>query len=493
MNRMLLFLVLLPFGVISQNKISYNVYYDEQLGNNGLKVEVNFTAKKATDSTVFHYSNQVWGQDSLFKSLLLPESENSSVSFQTNPEKDELIVYHPKGKKIQFTYRIKQDYKEPDYYIVSRPRVNDTFFYVLGQSLFMVPKVFTESTDEPAITATINWVGFPEDYKIHNMYASQQKKQVIKDNLWNGFYNVLYVGGDYRIYNFSVKEKPVYFAVRGSWLNGYTDEFLSSNLEKAILSQREFWNDYNQPYFTFILSPTVTQVDSLFRGSSITGSSVRNGFMMMATNNPFNSQGSYKYILFHELMHDWIGQRIRNKHEELNYWFSEGFTDYYTYKNRLRAKDISYDEWLSSFNKEVIEQHWKNPERNIPNYSIKDDFWKSRNVEKVPYRRGAVFAFWLDNQILLKSNYTQSLDDLMRELLKKCVAENVLLTDELFLGLTEKYLNEDISYFFQKHILNGEDMDLLKEKWIEGFQFQLKDEIPQLQLINNNEEKYLVR
>lgn len=144
MNRMLLFLVLLPFGVISQNKISYNVYYDEQLGNNGLKVEVNFTAKKATDSTVFHYSNQVWGQDSLFKSLLLPESENSSVSFQTNPEKDELIVYHPKGKKIQFTYRIKQDYKEPDYYIVSRPRVNDTFFYVLGQSLFMVPKAFTE-------------------------------------------------------------------------------------------------------------------------------------------------------------------------------------------------------------------------------------------------------------------------------------------------------------------------------------------------------------
>ena len=114
-------------------------------------------------------------------------------------------------------------------------------------------------------------------------------------------------------------------------------------------------------------------------------------------------------------------------------------------------------------------------------------------MEKVPYRRGAIFAFWLDNQILLKSNYTKSLDDLMRELLKKCVAEHVLLTDELFLELATNYLDDDISYFFQKHILNGEDIDLLKEKWIEGFQFQFQDEIPQLQMINNNEEKYLVR
>ncbi len=119
-------------------------------------------------------------------------------------------------------------------------------------------------------------------------------------------------------------------------------------------------------------------------------------------------------------MHEWIGNAIQNKHEELNYWFSEGFTDYYTYKNRLRIKDISMDEWKKLFNAEVIKSHWKNPERNIPNYRIKDDFWKSRNVEKVPYRRGAIFAFWLDNQIMLKTQYKRSLDDLMREVLKTC-------------------------------------------------------------------------
>ncbi|MDY3316654.1 hypothetical protein PG630_04945 [Riemerella anatipestifer] len=99
------------------------------------------------------------------------------------------------------------------------------------------------------------------------------------------------------------------------------------------------------------------------------------------------------HIFNHEMMYDWIGGKISIKHEELNYWFSEGFTDYYTYKNRLRNNDLTLKEWLDSFNTEVIKAHWENPERNKPNYVIKDDFWKSENVEKIPYRRGAILLF----------------------------------------------------------------------------------------------------
>src|SRR5690606_31285116 len=98
---------------------------------------------------------------------------------------------------------------------------------------------------------------------------------------------------------------------------------------------------------------------------------------------------------------------------------SEGFTDYYTYKNRLRSGNLTFDDWLKQFNEDIFRAHWENPMRNEPNYRIKDDFWKSRNIEKIPYRRGALFAFWLDNQIQLKSNGTRSLDDLMRDLLAK--------------------------------------------------------------------------
>lgn len=46
--------------------------------------------------------------------------------------------------------------------------------------------------------------------------------------------------------------------------------------------------------------------------------------------------------------------------------------------------------------------------------------------------------------------------------------------------------------FFQKHILNGEDIDLPKEKWIEGFSFQINGGIPQLEMDKSKNIKYLL-
>ncbi|KMQ64800.1 peptidase [Chryseobacterium angstadtii] len=491
MIRSLFFLLfLIPLYAFSQHQINYKVFYDKNLEQNGLKIQVDYTQKKSSDTIAFYYANDNWDEKELFKSLILQEKDNPGIRFDIKPEDNKIRVHHKESRKISFIYYIKQDFKDLNYRIFNRPKVKDQFFHVMGKNLFMVPTSFTKMPDDQEFEFSIEWIGFPQDFKIHNTFASQIKKQNIKTVLWEGFYNSLFVGGDYRIYDFKIHEKPVYFAIRDEWNNGFSDDFLCTNLKKAVQSQRDFWKDYDKEYFTVIMSPTVSQKDSLFKGYSSTGSAIKNAFMIQGTNNPFNSKSSYLYLLHHELMHEWIGNTIQNKHEELNYWFSEGFTDYYTYKNRLRIKDISFDEWLKLFNEEVIRSHWKNPQRKIPNYTIKDDFWKSRNTEKVPYRRGAVFAFWLDNQIMIKSGYKKSLDDFMQELLNRCKEKKLKLTDELFLDLAQKYLDKDISYFFQKHILSGEDIDLINEKWINGFQFKITDEIPQLQVDKNASLKY---
>jgi predicted metalloprotease with PDZ domain len=64
-------------------------------------------------------------------------------------------------------------------------------------------------------------------------------------------------------------------------------------------------------------------------------------------------------MLNHEMMHEWTGGKIQNKAGELNYWFSEGFADYYAFKNRLRSKELSFDQWLQDFNNDVIKAHWE--------------------------------------------------------------------------------------------------------------------------------------
>lgn len=494
MFRKIFFLTLiLPLFAFSQNKISYKVYYDGNLAKNGLKVQVDYTLKKASDTLSFYYANESWGEKDLFKNLAIVKEENPDITFEITPESNKIKIQKKKGTEFSLIYHIKQDFTDPNYKIFNRPRINNTFFHVLGKNLFMVPFSFTKTPDEVEFEFSVEWINFPEKFKLHNNFASQIHKQKIKTTLWDGFYNSLFIGGDYRFYNFKVHDKPIYFALRGEWNNGFTDDFLFSNLKKAVQSQRDFWQDYDQDYFTITMTPTVSQKDSLYKGYSTKGSAIKNAFMIQGTNNPFNSKNSYLYLFHHELMHEWIGNKIQNKHEELNYWFSEGFTDYYTYKNRLRIKDISMEEWQKLFNTEIIKSHWKNPEKNIPNYKIKDDFWKSRNIEKVPYRRGAIFAFWLDNQIMLKTNYQKSLDDLMRELLKTCTEKSVKFTDELFLDLVQKYLEQDISYFFQKHMIGGEDIDLKKEKWIDGFSFPTTDTIPQLEVDKNKNIKYLTK
>jgi predicted metalloprotease with PDZ domain len=493
MKRLLVFaLFSLPIALNAQTKVNYTVVYSEKMSSDGLRVQLTYKTKKAQDSIYFHYYNEGSGEYDLFNCLDLLEEENPTLKFEVDRDSNRIIVRYPKSKKVVFNYSIRQDYPGDSMNIVNRPRMNNAYFHVLGRGLFIVPEdVF--QVGHTQIEAKINWVGFPNGYVIHNSFASNEQSQAIKADIHTEFYNSLFVGGDYRLYPFDHNSKSVVFAIRGNWLTDYSDdEKLLTAFKKTIQTQRDFWNDYSQEYYTVIMSPTVSQNDSLFRGQSTTGSAVFNGFMIQSSNNPFNNFGVMEYMFNHEMMHQWIGLTINNRHEELNYWFSEGFTEYYTFKNQLRGGGISLEEWCTLFNEEVILAHYSNPRRNDPNYVVLDEFWMSRDVEKIPYRRGAIFAFWLDNKIMKASNYNQSLDDLMRVLLQKSKTEGRKLTDEWFLEEAQQFLNmEDISYEFQKYIINGEDLKLTSEDLIDCFRIEIKDEVTQV-VLHDSERTYLL-
>lgn len=491
MKKLLLLSLLSPLLSFGQLKVNYQVHYSPNLKDDGLKVVLSFTSAKASDSTYFHFSNSKWGEDNLFNCLRILPNDNPNCSYRLVPDSNRIVFYHPKQKKISFTYRIKQDHDGKDNQVFNRPRVTDTYFHILGESLFSVPEAIFQGNSVESLDATIEWIGFPEKFLLHNTFGSKQTRQVLKVKLWEELYRALFVGGDFRHYEFMHQNKPVHFVIRDRWFTDeYQDEQLLAALKKTISTQRSFWNDTDFDYYTVIMSTTVTQADSLFKGQSTNGTGLKNGFMIVSSNNPYNNWEVMNYIFNHEMMHDWIGGKIKTKRDALNYWFSEGFTDYYTYKNRLRSGDLKAEEWVVRFNEDVIKAHCKNPKRDIPNYQIQDGFWNSREVEKVPYRRGAIFAFWLDNQLKL-NNKNESLDDFMRELLAICSVENTFFTDELFLDLVEKKLNRDITYFFQKHIINGEPIDWSKEKLIDGVKMEVVDSVPQLVIREGFYNQYL--
>lgn len=486
-------LLFTPLITIGQTKVNYKIHYSNNLEKEGLKVEVFYKLGKNGDSTCFHLSNELWGEANLLNTINFLPDENPGFTFRKVPDSNRIIIRHPKTSELHFWYRVTQD--QPDAVTnVNRPKLSNSYFHVLGHSLFTIPEAAFEKKEiNPKMEITIEWVGFPESFKIHNTFATNQKKQVLKVKLWDEFYNSLFVGGDYRVHSFTYLNKPVYFAIRGQWQNGFSDEKILEIIKRTIPTQREFWKDNNFDYYTVIMSPSLNSNDSMNRMQSTTGSSVKNGFLIQSYNNPNNNWPMIHNLFNHEMMHDWIGGKIKMKHEELNYWFSEGFTDYYAYKNRLRSKEISFKEWAALFNKDVFTAHYKNPERLKPNYILRDEFWKSRNIEKIPYRRGAIFALWLDNQILKKSNYTKSLDDLMRELLLVCQKENKLFTDELFLETAQKYTGKDITYFFQKHVISGVDIEFKNADFVEDFKVEYQDAVPKLIVEKDKAEKYILK
>lgn len=476
----------------AQMKVNYKIFYSDNLNENGLKIELNLKLIQESDSTCFYYSDKDWDETNLMNCITKLKSNNSNYTFKLIPDSNQIIVYHPNSKNIRFSYNLIQDFEKENVNNVLRPKITNKYFHIFGSTLFIIPtSIIKTNEDDSKITASIEWIGFPANYMIHNSFASNKKKQNLKNvKLWDDFFYSVFVGGDYRIYSFLNKKQTIYFATRGEWFV-FNDQILLDNVKKIVFSQKSFWNDRSKNYFTVIISPYFNVNDNLRDYLSISGQGLKNSFCIQCTNHLDNKIDPLKQTMYHEMLHFWMNGKIRMKNENLNYWFSEGFTDYYANKIRLQNGDLNIYQWLEWINIDVLKAHQNNPEKNQPNYVIQDRLWENQNFDKLPYRRGAIFAFYLDNQIMKHSNYKFSLDDVMREILIECETQKKKFTDELFLNIIEKYVGKDISYLFQKHIIVGIDFEFTNDDFITEFNINYIDSIPVLSLGKSNSTRYI--
>ena len=112
----------------------------------------------------------------------------------------------------------------------------------------------------------------------------------------------------------------------------------------------------------------------------------------------------------HELGHRWLGSAVRLEDErgEEALWFSEGFTVHYARKALFADGLISAPEFA-----EDLERTLTHGGETAPGHV------RSRRE----YQRGALYAATLDAAIQKASNGARSLDDLVRELVRKAAAE----------------------------------------------------------------------
>ncbi|MFV9883600.1 MAG: M61 family peptidase [Rickettsia conorii subsp. raoultii] len=164
----------------------------------------------------------------------------------------------------------------------------------------------------------------------------------------------------------------------------------------------------------------------------------------------------YITLLAHEHLHNWTGKKIRNNLERLNYWWSEGFTDYYSRVLALRSSVITLEEFVEEFNK-FFENYYLSPVINEPNNLIETDYWQDYAVQRLPYYRGFVLALYLDN-FIKENNKSKSLDNVMLDLFKTSKEQE--FSSDYFKKIVKNYVPKGIDKEINEYIEQGKTIDL---------------------------------
>jgi predicted metalloprotease with PDZ domain len=247
-------------------------------------------------------------------------------------------------------------------------------------------------------------------------------------------------------------------------------------------SIRKFWNDYTDPCFSLILQPF------LEADHSISGVAFANGFIgKYKADTLLNTQRIF--VISHEIGHHWLGHRL-----EMNIshqWFGEGFNDYITFYTLVSCGLITPQDFENKMN-EVFKSHYISDIRNTPNDSVFKNYWKMGDYNRLPYRRGAIFAFYLDCQIRLISQGAKSIRDLLRALalFRKEKPSDYEITLDDFIEQAAYFLPRDqVKSDLDAYILKGNPI-LFNTKMFTS-DYQLIDElgIPQIKIVN--EKKFM--
>ena len=436
----------------SNSTINYSISPVNKDGVSLLKIKTSFKAN-VEGKTVLLFQNKAWGQDSLHNVIHDIKVVSEKGTITQNRDSGWYVINHPKDlKKLNVEYHIKQntdgDLTTWDTY---RPIVQPHYFHVFSHNFFMLPQHVVKASDDD-FNVTINWEGFPENFKIANSFASNELSHTIENISQEKFHYGVFVGGDFRIHELDVKGKKVAFAIRGNW-EVFNDSTMIDMLKKTVTAQRDFWKDHTQDYYAVTMIPTVQE-----RGSGFQGSGLTNSFAINATNNKELEIEGLVYLFNHELQHNWTGTLIKNDDEEKQYWFSEGFTDYYTLKNIARDNIHGLDEsyFIVEFNK-FVKALYTNPAKEMPNSEMTyENFWSGKeSIQKLPYRRGALLAFYLDNKIKQDTNGEKSLDDVLLDFKNDAIKSEQKITHPYFIETLNKYLKDDFKSFFDTHIEEG--------------------------------------
>lgn len=453
----------------SNNTTVFEITIQPSFSNYVARLQFSYTIKGSeTGKTVLGFQNNSWGEQNLFNCIKGFTSKEAN-QIEILPDSNRIVLHHAPNSVLNINYMIQQDTpSQVQNKHVYRPIVQQTYFHAFGKHLFILPQAWIDESSKKR-EFLLNWKQFPADWIIQSSYGNS-RKQHIKTSI-NELFGAIIIGGDFRSYHFELQDNHVYFLTRDKWIP-FEDKEVFEILKQTVSSQRDFWSDHTDSLFTVTLLPTYEPWEEGSKALSYGGTGLHQSFASFCSNHKGATLEGIRWLYYHELFHNWVGNTIQNEAEEREYWFSEGFTNYYAYKFMLKDGFYDASSYLEAINTQILEPYNKSPVKTIWNNEITaEKFWSDYNYQQLPYQRGLLYALMIDSKIKQKFNNEKGLDELMRDLLAH-VKQNptAKFNASLFKEMLANYLDSStIEQEFERYIKQGEQIDF--KELISGIRF----------------------
>lgn len=430
-------------GATSPPQISYLLEPITDETGLRFRIELNFTGHES-GRTELILPSRTAGQTQLHEAIQKLEISPPKINVADTSEPWVKVLTHEPDQAIRVRYELVQDRADALQAMRGagfRPVLQRHYFHWLG-SAWVRPGL----EEAAQLLFSIEWKNLPPDWTISNTFGANQRQQQFTTSL-RAFSSSVFVGGDFRLRSITIKGQPVRIALRGAW--AFTDEEFAALVEKIFHLQRGFWNDFNYPDYFVSLLP----LEPLPQGAAHSGLGLSQSFATFAT--PNCTREDFKYLLAHELFHNWNTRRLGRIKEpqELLYWFSEGVTDYYSYRLLWRGGLMTLDEYVAKYN-EVLRRYYTSPLRYEPNERVAREFFSNGELAQLAYWRGRLLAANWDALIRTNSGGKYSLDDVMAGFYR---ATNLgELNPETISAAVQRYANEDVLPELKRVIDGGE-------------------------------------
>ncbi|MGV3612341.1 MAG: M61 family metallopeptidase [Fluviicola sp.] len=278
--------------------------------------------------------------------------------------------------------------------------------------------------------------------------------------------------GNQQVFDFTVADTKHKVAIFGS--GNFDIDELKVDMARIVKAENEVFSGKNpNKNYTFIIHNVVNGQGGLEHANSC-----------VLSVNRWTYGSGYKDFLSlvaHEYFHLWNVKRIRPiqlgpfNYDEENYtsllWVMEGFTSYYDELLLVRAGYYTKDEYIRKLQGTLNYVEGSVGSRVQPVAHSSYDAWikgyrpneNSANTTMTYYSRGAILGAYLDAVIIDKFNGTKCLDHFMQYLYEEFyIKKNRGFTEIEFQDALEKFLGQDMDYFFDKFV-NGTEIPNYKE------------------------------